>query len=89
MITPSETHPHLADGSPHRLYKFENGNTASLVRFGNRGWQAGSMGFEDGLYEIATITPNGDVVDVVGYLDEDDVMRELERRQAESAGMIP
>ena len=75
MITPTEIRKHPVDGSTWRLYLFENGNTASLVRF------YGSYGFEDGQWEMATITPTGDVVDVVGWLDEDAVMKELERRQ--------
>ena len=87
MITPTEVHPHLIDGSPHRLYRFENGNTASLVRFLDPGGM-GSYGAREGLYEMCTITPDGRYVDVKGWLDEDDVMRELERRQAEPRGMV-
>ena len=88
IITPTEVHPHPIDGSPHRLYRFENGNTASLVRFFDPETFFGSYGFGSDLYEIATLTPNGKVVDVVGYLDETGVQRELERRQAEPAGMV-
>lgn len=77
MITPTEIRQHHIDGSTWRLYRFENGNTASLVRF------EGSYGFKQGLYEMATITPDGDIIDVVGYLDEDKVMQELERREQE------
>ena len=87
IITPTEVHPHLIDGSPHRLYRFENGNTASLIRFLDPEG-IDSLGARDGLYEIATITPDDKVVDVVGYLDETGVQRELERRQAEPAGMV-
>lgn len=87
MFRPSETRPHHVDGSPHRLYAWENGNTASLVRF-ILGDNLASYGARDGLYEMATLLPNGDVVDVVGWLTEDDVMRELERRQAEPSGMV-
>ena len=87
MITPTLTKPHHIDGSPHRLYEFENGNTASLVRFFLND-SIESYGAREGLYEICTITPNGDYVDMVGFLDEDDVMRELERRQAEPSGMV-
>ena len=85
IITPTEVTPHHIDGSPHRYYRFENGNTASLVRFLINGMA--SYGAEDGLYEMATFTPGGDVVDVVGYLDEEGVQRELERRQAEPSDM--
>ena len=87
IITPTEVHPHPIDGSPHRLYRFENGNTASLVRFFDPGGMC-SYGAREGLYEIATITPDDELVDVVGYLDETGVQRELERRQAEPAGMV-
>ena len=87
MITPTEVRPHPIDGSPHRLYRFENGNTASLVRFFDPGGMC-SYGAREGLYEIATLTPDDKVVDVVGYLDETGVQRELERRQAEPAGMV-
>ena len=87
IITPTEVHPHPIDGSPHRLYRFENGNTASLVRFFAPGGMC-SYGAREGLYEIATLTPDDKVVDVVGYLDETGVQRELERRQAEPAGMV-
>ena len=80
MITPTEVRPHPIDGSPHRLYRFENGNTASLVRFFDPGGMC-SYGAREGLHEIATITPDDKVVDVVGYLDETGVQRELERRQ--------
>ena len=91
MITPTLTKPHHIDGSPHRFYEFENGNTISLVRFikGDdyaRGIE--SYGAREGLYEMCTITPDGRYVDVKGWLDEDDVMRELERRQAEPRGMV-
>ena len=87
IITPTEVHPHPIDGSPHRLYRFENGNTASLVRFFDPGGMC-SYGAREGLYEIATLTPDDKVVDVVGYLDETGVQRELERRQDEPAGMV-
>ena len=87
IITPTEVHPHPIDGSPHRLYRFENGNTASLVRFFDPGGMC-SYGAREGLYEIATLTPDDELVDVVGYLDETGVQRELERRQAEPAGMV-
>ena len=82
IITPTEVRPHKIDGSPHRLYRFENGNTASLVRFVDPSGMC-SYGAREGLYEIATITPDDKVVDVVGYLDETGVQRELERRQKE------
>jgi hypothetical protein len=88
MITPTAVRPHHIDGSPHRFYAWANGNTASLVRFGAPGCRAGSYGAEDGLYEMATLTPDGAWVDVVGYLDETGVQRELERRQDEPAGMV-
>jgi len=90
MITPTEVRPHHIDGSPHRFYAWANGNTASLVRFllPDAIAPIGSYGAEDGLYEIATITPDGAWVDVVGYLDETGVQRELERRQDEPAGMV-
>ena len=91
MITPTYTKPHHVDGSPHRFYEFENGNTASLIRFiQGDDYATGieSYGAREGLYEICTITPNGDYVDMVGFLDEDGVMREQERRQAEPAGMV-
>ena len=87
IITPTEVHPHPIDGSPHRLYRFENGNTASLVRFFDPGGMC-SYGAREGLYEIATLTRDDKVVDVVGYLDETGVQRELERRQDEPAGMV-
>ena len=79
MITPTEIRKHPMDGSTWRLYQFENGNTASLVRFISEKWHC-SWGAREGLYEMATITPTGDIIDVVGYLDEDAVMKELERR---------
>ena len=87
IITPTEVRPHKIDGTPHRLYAWANGNTASLVRFLDPGGMC-SQGARGGLYEIATMTPDGGTVDVVGYLDETGVQRELERRQDEPAGMV-
>ena len=80
MITPTEIRKHPVDGSTWRLYLFENGNTASLVRCVDEKWLS-SYGAREGLYEMATITPTGDIIDVVGYLDEDAVVKELERRR--------
>ena len=79
MITPTEIRKH-PDGHVQRLYRFENGNTASLIRYVDEKWFS-SYGAREGLYEMATITLSGQVVDVVGYLDEDAVMKELERRR--------
>jgi hypothetical protein len=76
MITPTEVRPHLYDGSTHRLYAFANGNTASLIQLHDASG-----------YEMATILPNEDIVDVVDGLDEEQVQRELERREDEPAGM--
>ena len=79
MITPTEIRKH-PDGRVQRLYRFENGNTASLIRYVDEKG-CSSYGAREGLYEMATITLSGQVVDVVGYLDEDAVMKELERRR--------
>ena len=70
-----------------RLYKFDNGYGASLVR------HPGSLGFESNLYEVAVIrwvepdawklcftSPITD--DVIGNLDEDHVMAVLESIEA-------
>lgn len=69
------------------LYRFENGYGASLVR------HPGSLGYESNLYEVAVIrwmepdawklcftSPITD--DVLGGLDEDEVMVVLERIEA-------
>jgi hypothetical protein len=84
MITPTEVRPHHIDGSPHRFYAFANGK----FQVGDEIGGIESYGARDGLYEMATLTPNGDTVDVVGYLDEEQVQRELERREDEPAGML-
>lgn len=68
------THPL---GGIQRIYRFDNGYGASVVRF------TYSYGFELGLWELAVIKFNGEdyelvydteiTNDVIGYLSEDEV----------------
>lgn len=69
-----QTHPL---GGIQRIYHFDNGYGASVVRF------TYSYGFEQGLWELAVIKFNGEdyelvydteiTSDVIGYLSEDGV----------------
>lgn len=71
--------PHPARrGGVQRIYKFDNGRGASVVRF------YGSYGYEQGLWELAVLLfePNGNwsidyttpvTDDVLGYQSDDDI----------------
>ena len=79
------------NGGVQRLYRFDNGYGASVIR------HSGSYGYDKGLWELAVIrytdgdkyvldysTPITD--DVIGYLDEDEISALLVRIEALSGG---
>ena len=79
------------NGGVQRLYRFDNGYGASVIR------HSGSYGNDKGLWELAVIrytdgdkyvldysTPITD--DVIGYLDEDEIIALLVRIGALSGG---
>ena len=82
-----ETHDVNRYTGDHMLYRFENDLGASVVR------KIGTYGYEDGLYELAVIKwfdgvseSDWDLVydtpitsDVIGWLDESDIDKLLER----------
>ena len=84
VIQPTVERPHGFDGT-QRLYRFENGYGASVVRFQYKG--SGSYGAGEGLWEMAVIhydgqkfelvydTPVAD--DVIGWLDEPEIQEKL------------
>jgi hypothetical protein len=53
-IQPYKTGPHPAGSGEQRLYRFDNGFGASVVRF-MTGGMAGSYGAEAGLWELAVL----------------------------------
>lgn len=84
LIKPTVEKPH-AIGGTQRLYRFDNGYGASVVRFQFMG--SGSYGADQGLWELAVVhydgadfelvydTPAAD--DVIGWLDEDAIQAKL------------
>jgi hypothetical protein len=98
MIQPLIEKPHAIGGGTQKLYRFDNGYGASVVRFNFHG--AHSYGGEQGLWELAVTrfhgpgagdweitseSPLGD--DVFGWLSDDDVEAKLaEIRDLPAAG---
>ena len=89
IIEPLSEKPHAVGSGVQRLYRFDNGYGASVVRFMLPGLASGSYGSEAGLWELAVIkwtgsnfaltyeTPITD--DVIGHLSEDEVQGHLRR----------
>ena len=101
-IKPLWERPHSTwSGGIQRLYGFENGYGASVIRAGTEHNSfSGSYGADSGLWELAVITIEisddgpgvGRLVydtpitdDVLGYLTEDDVQKTL----LDIAGLVP
>jgi len=88
-IQPAITKPHPVGNGEQRIYRFDNGYGASVVRFnfgfggsygGEAGlWELAVLRFQDGSdkYELTYDTPITD--DVIGHLDEDEVQEHLRR----------
>ena len=77
---PAEIKIHEVGEGEQRLYRFDNGYGASVVRFTLLGGLAGSYGADQGLWELAVLGVDGNLVydtgitdDVEGWLTEDDV----------------
>ena len=80
MFEPSEVFAHKLGGT-HKIYRFDNGFGASVVRFPY------SYGYEDGLWELAVVIIDGDdwhltydtpvANDVLGHLTEEEVQQIL------------
>lgn len=90
-IQPIVEKPHGTFNGVQKLYRFDNGYGASVVRF-TTPYGAGSYGAESGLWEMAVIrwTSDGNTGrdftidydtgitdDVLGHLDEDEVQEYL------------
>jgi len=99
MRTPTVERPHPAFPSgTQRIYRFENGYGASVVRFSEHhctGIPAGSYGGDKGLWELAVVRFTGDEIDrfrlvyntpitddVLGYLSEEEVDANLAKIEA-------
>jgi hypothetical protein len=86
LIEPTRTKPHA--GGTQRLYRFENGYGASVVRF-TFGGIGGSYGAEAGLWELAVLKYEGEKFelvydtpiadDVIGWCNEEEIQGHLRR----------
>jgi hypothetical protein len=99
MRTPTveRSHPAFPSGT-QRIYRFENGYGASVVRFSEHhgaGILASSYGGDKGLWELAVLRFAGDEIDrfrliydtpitddVLGYLSEEEVDANLAKIEA-------
>ena len=99
MRTPTVERPHPSfSGGTQRIYRFENGYGASVVRFSEdygAGVPVGSYGGDEGLWELAVLRFTGDKIDkfrliydtpitddVLGYLSEEEVDANLAKIEA-------
>lgn len=87
-ITPLIEKPHLAGSGTQKLYRFDNGYGASVVRFTLLGGLGGSYGASEGLWEMAVLQWKGDddyeltydtpiTEDVIGWLSDEEVEEKL------------
>ena len=91
-IEPISEKPHAVGNGVQRLYRFDNGYGASVVRFmlpamSQLRTTAGSYGADAGLWELGVIVWDGDnfqltydtpiTGDVIGHLTEDEVQETL------------
>lgn len=96
-IQPDITRPHPAGSGTQKIYRFDNGYGASVVRFTVGGFGVGSYGVDSGLWELAVLTFTGEGVqadnwhltyetpitdDVLGHLGDDEVEQILARIRA-------
>lgn len=88
MIQPLTEKPHPIGAGTQKVYRFDNGYGASVVRFNHMG--AHNYGGESGLWEMAVVKFKGDGAndwditydtpitdDVLGWLDDDEVEAKL------------
>jgi hypothetical protein len=86
-FTPTLERPHPAGSGTQKIYRFDNGFGASVVRFTIGGFGVGSYGAASGHWELAVLRFTGENVardfdlaydtpitdDVLGHLDDDEV----------------